>query len=341
MNDEKPSHRGLSVAVVLGAAMVLFGGLWLVMLMVGDAGTTVVSSASREPAPTVPNNRSATPEPSIAPSPEPSPAPTTESHPPDRRSIAQLFALGDPLLVANDLGTGSVEFSGVALNESTNRLMVADDEGRLFEFDLTEDGEPITPARRTLRVDVGAGDIEGIAWMFRTTYVLAHENDGGLTIVEIDDGITIIGSDQLRRTIDTGVSEENGNGIEGVTYLRGDGDIEFAVVDERPPTLHLIDGDGEVVASVPLDVGLLDVSDVWIDGNGIYWILSDEARVVMQIEVDAIGTITKLATIELDFAAGRFEQPEGIVGSSDGSRLYVVGEGPGPGRFALGFWTSN
>lgn len=249
-------------------------------------------------------------------------------------SMAELSVVDE-----GDLDTGSSEFSAVTLNESLNRLMIADDEGRLFEFDLATDGTPIVPPRRVIRVATGAGDIEGIAWMVATTYAIAHENDGRLTIVEIDDQTTALTDEDVTRTIDTRVREVDGNGLEGVAYLGWtDTGIEFAVVDERPATLHLLAADGTVIQTLPL--ALPDASDVWADADS-FLVLSDEGRVVVDLRLASDGTVEITDRLDLSLPQGRFEQPEGYTRDRAGTRHYVVGELPGSGRYSFGLWADG
>jgi uncharacterized protein YjiK len=316
MTDENYSTPGLRALFFVGGAFILIGSVWLVALILGGGeGSSDVVTAQRAVAATA----------NMVPSPTPV-GPLSPS------------TYAERLFLNTDMATGSQEFSAITVNESTNRLMVADDEGLLFEFDLTSEGEPVVPARRTLRVAVGGGDIEGLAWMSDSTYVLAHENDGRLTIVEIDDETITIGDEHLRRVVDTGIREENGNGLEGVAYIPGGGDVEFVVVDERPPTLYLIGRDGMIDQIIALPMGLPDASDIWVAPDGSYWVLSDEGRVLVQLTLDRSGLVTPVDSLDLQLGDGRFAQPEGVAGSRDGTRLYVVGEGPGPGRFSFGFW---
>lgn len=235
------------------------------------------------------------------------------------------------------MSSGSPEFSAVALNEESNRLVIADDENRLFEYDLAADGLPSEPPRRVLRVAAGAGDIEGIAWMFANTYVLAHENDGRLTVVEINEDTTTLTDDDVVRTIDTGIRELNGNGLEGVAYLgQSSGEIEFIVVDERPAALVLISSAGAIVSTIELD--LIDASDVWASSATSVSVLSDDERVLVELRLDEAGMVEIVDRTSLVLPDGRFEQPEGVVQDQAQTRLYVVGEAPGPGRYSFGLW---
>lgn len=255
----------------------------------------------------------------------------------------ELSMLDRELLITTDLGSGSREFSGVTVNEDRNRLLIVDDEDLLFEFGLTSDGTPITPPRRTLKISAGAGDIEGIAWMGDTTYVLAHEADGRLTVVTIGDDTTEITDDDVSRTVDTGVRGDDGKGLEGVAYLdenaRGGSTLEFIVVEERPATLHLIDVDGTVVSAIALD--LVDASDVWAISPDRVNVVSDEGRVVVDLQIGHRGAVTVVDQLSLLLPNGRFEQPEGIAWARNPDRLYIVGEAPGPGRYSVGSWQAS
>ncbi len=315
-------------ASATGCLLVVVGAIWLLALGFGDEGATAAASGDRA-APAATSGSSA-------------PAPPPPEQPTQPTSAEPLgTSWTETILLDTDLGTGSREFSAVTVNESTNRVMVADDAGWLYEFDLTSEGEPVIPPRRAWRVTLGTGDIEGLAWMFDSTYVLAHENDGRLTVVEIDDSVETVGAQHLVRTIDTGIRETNGNGLEGVTYIADPDDaVEFVVAQERPPALRLIDRAGNEIQRVPIRLGLSDLSDVWADSAGNFHLVSDEGRVVVTVAIDSSGEITTLDTLSLTTAAGRFEQAEGVVGTTDGTRLFVVGEAPGVGGFSFGMWTA-
>ena len=243
-NSMSGSESLVTRLTVVGIGLLVAGVLWLILLTLADRSPeSVVSRAERPQAP-----RSGEP---AAEPPEP---------------------IG---WFDTDMGTGSTEFSAITLNQSTGRLIIADDEGRLFEFDVDEGGLPVLPHRRALRIEVGAGDIEGLAWLEGTRYVVAHENDGTLTIVDIDDDANAVRADELLATIATGVEEIDGNGIEGVAAV----DDGFAVVVERPPSLLLID-DGGAATRFGLNIGAPDVSDVWVDGSGAFSVLS--ARILKE-----------------------------------------------------------
>jgi len=353
--------------------MALAGLIWLAVLQVGRDSTTTVATAERAlptvlvvsagsqpeevgqpedgapedgapgPGPDSENPEGAPPE-SDAPAPlEADPDAATELT--DQPSIlAPWVDFDSRVLLEFDLETGSAEFSAVALNEDLDRLLIADDANRVFEFALDATGQPVLPARRTLRIAVGGGDIEGMAWMEGTTYVIAHEDDGRLTVVDFDDEVTTVTAEHLQRSVDTGVREIDGNGLEGVAYIHSGVqgvEGEFVVVDERPPSFFVIDVDGFVSPGTLVDIGAPDISDVWVASTGALVVLSDEARLAAELSIDDDGNVAVLSSLPLSFADGRFEQPEGIVGSRDGTRLYVVSEAPGPGRFAFGLWRTT
>lgn len=238
----------------------------------------------------------------------------------------------------DDLGTGSTEFSAIALNEQLGRVVIADDEGQLFEFELDDAGVPVVPPRRTVEVTVGSGDIEGVTWMFGTTYALADEGEGVVFVIDLGDAVRSVSTSNVIRTVDTGVREIDGNGIEGVAFVQTPGDIEFVVVDERPPTLYSLDRGGEVARSIPLAVGVLDASDIWVAADGVYSVLSDESATLVEITIDPTGEVRQVGQVDLTTPRGQFSQAEGVVRSADGTRLYVVGERPGPGSLSLAYW---
>jgi len=262
-----------------------------------------------------------------------------DAAPNDSVSAAGPFGDSEPTLVTTDLGSGSSEFSAVTLNEAENVLIIVDDEGSFFEFELNNDGSPVEPPRRTLRVALGAGDIEGVAWLADQTYAIAHEDDGRLTIVDLTNAETVITTQQLLRIVDTTIREDDGNGLEGVAYIQGGdglpGDFEFAAIKEAPPTLVLIGADGELV-SAPLQLPVTDASDIAFR-NGEFLVVSDESRSVLRFTLtdELVPVISE--SLDLGWPDGLFAQAEGVLWADDG-RLYVVGENPGPARYSFGLW---
>lgn len=353
--DNKNLSISLSAAAVFAGVLFVLAGVGSVLYL-SFRSPESASGAAIRPFPTeipvasspVPVQADPTPA-RVETSPTPTPIPQEPQPPPERAPAESAESAVEPIASAawqvqslddTALGSGSSEFSAVTLNEESNRLMVADDEGQLFEYDLDAAGLPVEPARRVVRVSTGAGDIEGIAWMFGTTYVIAHEDDGNLTVVEIGDQATTINDEDVLRTIDTGLREINGNGLEGVAYLGSfSTEIEFAVVDERPATLILISDQGAIGSTIELD--LLDASDVWANVDGSISVLSDEERVIVDLRIRTGDTVEIIDRVTLVLADGQFEQPEGLVQDRAGTRLYVVGEAPSPNRYAFGLWTKE
>ena len=319
MPDENALSVQLRAALATGVVLAVIGTIWWAWLLTssGEANTSVAIGLREITTQTQPTTGS----------------PTTGTQA-ERRQI--IFS--EPVLFDDDMGTLSTEFSAVTLNEETDRLVIADDEGRLFEFELDDSGVPVVPPRRTIIVEIGDSDIEGIAWISGNTYALAHETTGRLSIVEIEDEQVVVQEPDVRRTLDTQVREVNGNGIEGVSHVESVDGVEFIVAVERPPSLRFIDEEGAPTRTLPLWLRMGDVSDIWASPDGTVWVLSDTDRVVVRLEVRPDGSVNQLQRVDLVLAQGRFEQPEGIVISHDGDRLYVVGEAPGPGQFSLGFW---
>ena len=171
--EDDPSSRGFSqLALPLGGLLILVGIGWLVLLAFGDSASTRRDDRAGVSEPATGSVASA-------------PASNVTA---DDGSVA-----GEPQLLLRslfdgDMETGSTEFSAVALNEEFARLLIADDEGRLFEFDLLASGEPVVPPRRTVQVRVGVGDIEGIVWLAGTRYAIADEAEGLIRVVELHEG---------------------------------------------------------------------------------------------------------------------------------------------------------
>lgn len=335
MHDKNRPASAIRAAAALGTLLVVLGVVWwLVVLATDTNGATSVASTQRSVAPDRSESDGAErSEEASAPSTATARAPT----PVERR----LVMLSEPVLFDSDMGTGSTEFSAVTLNEDSGRLVVADDEGMLFEFDLDDQGIPITPPRRSIVVEVGDSDIEGLAWISGTTYVIAHEATGDLSVVTIEPDQRRVGAQHLSRVIQTEVRAIEGAGIEGVTSVESIDDVEFVVVIERPPSLSFIDDDGVITMSVPLRLGAEDVADVWAAPDASLWVVSDLGQVLVRLDVSADGNVRQLQQVDLVFSNGEFAQPEGLVVSRDGERLYVVGESPGPGQFSLGVWRLN
>jgi len=287
--------------------------------------------------PTPEPTRPATAVPRELPTTLPTPLPTVPPPPTPVVGPAPVFTA--PLLMMNTkMGTGSSEFSGVALNELENRLVIVDDEDRMFEFALDAAGLPITPPLRTIGVLAGAGDLEGIAWVGGSQYVLAHEDDGWLTVIDLARVSERVDDEHVVERIDTGIRERDGNGLEGVAPLPPTVGTGWVVVDERPPTIAVLTTGQSPSRSELSLAGISDASDIWIDGQGAFWIVSDESRVVQKLAFDDQGSLTVLSEISLQLPDGDFDQAEGIVVSSDGSRLYVVGESPDDDQYSLGVW---
>jgi len=327
MEEKTDEVRSLNWLVAAGILLAVAGLTWWIWLIsTGGEPATSLASVDRVTAPDAAPQRETVPVATRA-------AVTVPSG--DRRRVV----LSEPVLFTDDLGTGSTEFSAVTLNEDTNRLMIADDEGQLFEFDVDDASLPIVPARRALVAQFDDRDIEGISWVSGNTYVLAHEVTGRLSVVEIGETQTTVGESDVKRIIDTQVRGIDGNGIEGVADVETIDDTEFIVVEEQPPRLIFVDDDGAPTSSISLRLGVEDVSDVFASSDGTVWVVSDLGRVVVRLTIEADGTVRQLQQLDLVLAQGRFEQPEGLALSRDGTRLYVVGESPGVGQFTLGFWS--
>ena len=82
-----------------------------------------------------------------------------------------------------------------------------------------------------------------------------------------------------------------------------------------------------------------DASDVWVGIDGSVFVLSDESRQVVQLDVDDdMTTLAVVSTQSLILDDGLFAQPEGLALSSDPLRLYVVAESPSPLSYSYGYF---
>jgi len=337
MSSKNAQSYAFLAALLLGSLLVIAGLVALVMLRLGSSNQT--QSADRVLPPPTEVTATALPQ-------QPEPSPTVvvaaATATPEVGLPAQDTPVLTPrLLIDSDLGTGSQEFSAVALNEDANRLLIADDGDRLYEFDLDDAGLPITPVRRVLPVRVGAGDVEGLSWISGNTYVIAHEDDGILTVVTIDDDADAVTAEHLDRSIDSTIREERGNGVEGVAIVTHDPALEFVAVDERPPTIVGLAPDGRVAFSHELALDVTDLSDIYVSPTGTFSAITDEGRQIVNFMLSSDGSAVIEGRLDLTMRTGRFEQPEGLVRSRDGQRLYVVGEVPGPGMLTFGFWSAE
>lgn len=253
-------------------------------------------------------------------------------------------------LRADDLGTGSPEFSGVTVNEALNRLLIIEDGGRIFEFALDQAGAVQTPPLRSILVSAGGGDTEGIAWIHDEVYAVMGENFGLIFVADLAGGVTELTPDMVQRSIETGISEDNGKGAEGVSFDRSvlngadpaavPGEWVFWAVKEKPATLVRLAADGADTRSGLLPTNITDVSDVFATADGRMFVLSDEKRSVIELDIsDDLSSVEVLAQQSMLLGDAMFVQAEGLSFTSDLSRMYVVSEDPGPGQFSYGLFT--
>lgn len=317
----------------------LLGPLLALLLALGGVGEL----SEPEPA--------STPVPAAVPATSPVPAATPAapaSGTPGTSNVALPFVPAD--LRADDLGTGSPEFSGVTVNEALNRLLIVEDGGRIFEFALDEAGTIVGGPLRQIVISAGGGDTEGIAWMYDEVYAVMGENFGLIIVVDLADGITEVTPQQVLHSIDTGITEDSGKGAEGVSFDRSvlNGadpatsidDWVFWAVKEKPATLVRLTSDGSVTASGLLPTNITDVSDVFATPDGRMFVLSDEKRSVIELAINTdLSSITVIAQQSMLLGDAMFVQAEGLAFTGDLSRMYVVSEDPGAGRFSYGLFT--
>ncbi len=243
-----------------------------------------------------------------------------------------------------ELGSNTREFSGVAVNEDLQRLLVVSDDDRIFEYDLNSDGTVSAPPRRSISIAVGAADTEAIAWLGGRTYAVLSEDFGVAVVADLADSDTTISTQNAVTTRTTGFAEVDGRGIEGVAWdvsspLEADGYPPLWAVLEAPPALYLFGDEGNELAAVELDVGITDVSDVWGAPDGTVFVLSDESRRVLHLRLDESNTsVTVLSDQTLADPPDGWNQPEGITLTRDLSRMWIVSEGPAPGFYSIGVY---
>jgi len=233
------------------------------------------------------------------------------------------------------LGTGGNDFSGATFNDDRTRLLIVDNgANEIYEFDIDAAGNVILPARRVISFNIGAGDLEGIAWMGGDRYAILSENDAAIYIVDIPNSVGVTAINNSLAAIPTGIPEISGAGNEGIAVdfnASAGGPTIFWVLDEGPtPRLYRIDEFGNVTANIVVP-GISDASGVFVSmQDDTIFIVSDESESITQYEVNAaFTTLTPISTQPI----GTFEQAEGIAFSPDMSSMYIVGEAP-TGRFS-------
>lgn len=228
----------------------------------------------------------------------------------------------------NRLGTDGDEFSGAAYNASRDVIVVVDDGGLAYEFDVEGNGSIDfgTPARR-ITINTG-GDPEGVAWISDDNYAIVHEDSGIVAIVTIDASTTNIGPGDVLDTFSVVPSNyvDNNMGPEG---LDTDG-THWYVPTEFPAKLTRFTIDGEWAGEIQLSTDLSDASGVAVAPNGTLLVLSHESRTVLHLDVDWTNENYDILG-SLDISG--FTQAEGItvVGSNV---LHVFGEDKGGWTYA-------
>jgi len=228
--------------------------------------------------------------------------------------------------------------------------LIVEDGGRIFEFALDDAGVLQSPPLRTIALSAGGGDTEGIAWIYDEVYAVMGENFGLIFVFDLAGGVTEVIPEMVQRTIETGITEDNGKGAEGVSFDRsvlngGDpasspDDWVFWAVKEKPATLVRLARGGDDIRSGLLPTNITDVSDVFATRDGRMFVLSDEKRSVIELSInDDLSSIEVLAQQSMLLGDAMFVQAEGLSFTGDLSRMYVVSEDPGPGQFSYGLFT--
>lgn len=246
---------------------------------------------------------------------------------------------------SSNFGSGSNEFSGLALNRSNNRFVMVDDgssitPSRLYEFDTNADYQPVSPPVSTRNIDL-ATDIEGVAWMYDNTYAILSEDTASIYLVDLNDADNSPDITDAFHTIPTGFGISD-NGTEGVAYVIGSSSAAnpttaiFYVVQEASLTqIRKVDWNGSVGSALTIS-GMSDLSDVYYaDANDSLYIVSHVSKRVAQYETDASFTsITEISSLPLP---SDFNQAEGITFTSDLSRMFIASETKDFGIDALSF----
>lgn len=200
-------------------------------------------------------------------------------------------------------------------------------------YQLVQDGRLSTVPFRTISLNLGTGDTEGIVWLYGDRYAIASEESGEILVVSISDDPNASWSFGAVRRIDTGIRDGN-RGIEGVGFNRANGH-HFYLVKEKPPELFRIDwshnGSRPTGLALP---GISDASDLYVANDGTIVVLSDESNEVVQFSVD--DSFTRVERISSMSLPSGFEQPEGVAFDSEMERMHIVGEASLPGSVRYG-----
>lgn len=232
---------------------------------------------------------------------------------------ASLNTLDEIESAFDTLGTTGDEWSGATYNADNHSLFVVDDEGYGFEFQLDDDDNTvIRSTAREVRIDIEAGDLEGVTWIAGDTYGLLSEDSGRIYVVDIASSTTYVDEDDALAVVETTINNANNKGAEGLTT---DGDYYY-VAKEWPPALHRFEPDGTWQGAVSLISHVADISGVALASDGSFVVLSDQSRTVTTIDIDWDNATTDAAS-SLDI--GTFDKAEGVAVIGNDT-LYVFGE---------------
>ena len=235
------------------------------------------------------------------------------------------YSLVDPPGVTVLPGTSLNDYSGLAFNNATNTVFVADNgSNRVLEYN------PQTRNLiRSISTNIGLSDPEDITWMYNRRFAIVDESTSIIHVVDIPNGATSLNSGNVVYTISTGIATGGGDGLEGISFVRssrGSGNEQFYVVREHPgpPRLYLTEQNGAVTEPFTLTGGITDAAAVHHSAvTGNIFVLSEESTLL--VEYSPSGTVVDSKPIV------GFGQPEGMAFTLDESDLYVVGE---PRQFA-------
>lgn len=203
--------------------------------------------------------------------------------------------------------------SGAAYNPHTNTFwVVVNSPIQIHEYDLQGNFKRAVTGH-------GFWDIEGISWMYGSTFAIVEENHAG-TISVVD----LAGGSVWRNGAGIWLGRTSNKGIEGVAY-NNKGNHFFITLEQSPQALYKVYRDGKYEYVRNLEhLGLGDISDLHYEPNqDMFYILSQESSKV--VKMDSKGN--KLQEIHI-----KGHRPEGLSFTSDGKIMIVVSE---PDELAL------
>lgn len=241
---------------------------------------------------------------------------------------------------------GSTEMSSVTINPISEQMLMISDAGYLYIYDMDVDDEPVEASAKYYRL--GAGDWEGIVWMYDEVYAIVTERTSIVRVLDFS-SLPAVGSTlplgvapMLIAEFHTGHEVCSGcnGGWEGIAFdpTSIEGVIEpnsanwvFYLIDESSTEVFKYQRVGNVLNklwNVSLEMGdMTDGSDIFLSrSTDDLYILSDETRRVKQYAVNG-NSLDYVDTVSIYVSGSGLTDPEGIVFSADMQTMYIVSEG--------------